>query len=174
VAERGIAFAVGVAVSRSWGGQAAAMSEPRHDDPRAAEVRLLGNLRAREEELRAQLAACSDHWGFEDPVYRFYHQSFKVFGLQQQTEALVRLLTDLAPTGAGLNPWFLQIVGGGTGRTFDLDDNARWTEATRPILEAFFHARYFVEMAVRYAGLAAPPSPLPSGYGALLCLYGLR
>ncbi len=150
------------------------MSDPRHDDSRAAEVQLLGNLRAREEDLRAQLSACSDHWGFEDPVYRFYHQSFKVFWLQQQTQTLVRLLTELGPTGSALNPWFLQIVSDGTGRTFHLDDNARWTEATRPILEAFFHARYFVEMAVRYAGLAAPPQALPSGYAALLCLYGLR
>ena len=45
---------------------------------------------------------------------------------------------------------------------------------TRPIVEAFFHARYFVEMAVRYARLDEPPSLLPSGYAALLCLYGLR
>ena len=45
---------------------------------------------------------------------------------------------------------------------------------TRPILEAFFHARFFLEMAVRHAHLESPPSPLPSGYAALLYLYGLR
>lgn len=48
------------------------------------------------------------------------------------------------------------------------------TEVTRPILEAFFHARFFLEMAVRYADLQAPPQPLPSGYAALLYLFGLR
>jgi hypothetical protein len=85
----------------------------------------------------------------------------------------VKLLTDMAPTPDGLNPWFLQIVREGTGKTFTMEDNARWTEATRPILEAFFHARYFVDMAVRHAGLAAPPLSLPSGYAALLYLYGL-
>jgi hypothetical protein len=42
------------------------------------------------------------------------------------------------------------------------------------IIEAFFHARFFLEMAVRYAPLEAPPNPLPSGYAALLHLYGLR
>lgn len=47
-------------------------------------------------------------------------------------------------------------------------------EVTRPILEAFFHARYFLEMAVRYAGLEAPPQALSSGYAALLYLFGLR
>ncbi len=60
------------------------------------------------------------------------------------------------------------------GREFAPEDNARWAEVTRPIVEAFFHARFFVEMAVRYARLDRPPSLLPSGYAALLCLYGLR
>jgi hypothetical protein len=41
-------------------------------------------------------------------------------------------------------------------------------------LEAFFHARFFLEMAVRHAGLDAPPQALPSGYAALLYLFGLR
>ena len=45
--------------------------------------------------------------------------------------------------------------------SFTLDDNARWSAATRPILEAFFHARFFLEMAVRYAALDAPPTSLP-------------
>lgn len=45
-------------------------------------------------------------------------------------------------------------------------DNANWTEITRPILEAFFHAPFFPEMAVRYSELESPPSPLPSGYAA--------
>jgi hypothetical protein len=45
---------------------------------------------------------------------------------------------------------------------------------TRPILEAFFHARFFLEMAVRYAHIEAPPQLLPSGYAALLYLFGLR
>jgi len=46
---------------------------------------------------------------------------------------------------------------------------------TRPILEAFFHARDFLEMAVRYGRrLDAPPRVLPSGWAALLELHGLR
>ncbi|HUE86639.1 MAG TPA: hypothetical protein VMO26_11250 [Vicinamibacterales bacterium] len=65
-----------------------------------------------------------------------------------------------------LNAQFMAIVADGTGKTFTLEDNARWPEATRPILEAFFH--------VRYAHLDAPPRPLPSGYAALLYLFDLR
>jgi hypothetical protein len=45
------------------------------------ELALLGNLRAQREDLRSLLDRASNHWGYEDPVYRFYHQSFKVFGV---------------------------------------------------------------------------------------------
>lgn len=63
----------------------------------------------------------------------------------------------------------------GTGKTFRLEDNHRWLEATRPMLEAFFHARFMVEMAVRYGReLDEPPAMMPSGWAALLSLYDLR
>ncbi len=73
-----------------------------------------------------------------------------------------------------LNPWFLQIVEAGTGKQFTPADNADWPRVTRPIVEAFFHARFYLEIAVRYAHIAEPPRLLPSGYAALLYLYGLR
>jgi hypothetical protein len=56
-----------------------------------------------------------------------------------------------------------------------MKDNERWLEITRPILEAYFHAHYFLSMAVRYGTeLDAPPMMLPSGWAAILYLYGLR
>lgn len=137
------------------------------------EATLLENLRRRRPALEALLEESSDHWGFEDSVYRFYHHSFKVYALQQRTEAIVRELASLVPHRP-LHASFREIVDAGTGRRFTPEDNAHWTRVTRPILEAFFHARYFLEMAVRYAHLAELPNPLPSGYAALLSLYGLR
>lgn len=137
------------------------------------EATLLSNLRAHHDELRALFEASSDHWRFEDPVYRFYHQSFKVYAVQHSTVAIVRRLDDLVPDRP-LHPWFLEVFRNGTGRQFDASDNSRWTDVARPILEAFFHARYFLEMAVRYGALTAPPRPLLSGYAALLHLYQLR
>lgn len=134
---------------------------------------LIRSLRRDRSELETLLRACSDHWGYEDPVYRFYHQSFKVYWLQQKTQSIVDRLQALAPDRP-LHPWFVQIVQEGTGKEFKIEDNEHWTEVTRPILEAFFHARFFLEMAVRYADLEAPPQPLPSGYAALLYLFGLR
>lgn len=140
---------------------------------RPEELDLLDRLRSRRQELSDLLHASSDHGGFEDPVYRFYHQSFKVYWLQEQTRAIVSTLQALAPERA-LNTWFMDIVREGTGKQFKPEDNRAWVSTTRPILEAFFHARFFLEMAVRYATLESPPTVLPSGYAALLYLYGLR
>ena len=124
--------------------------------------------------LEKLLEACSDHWGYEDPIYRFYHQSLKIYHLQERTLEIVKTLQSLLP-GKPLNEWFLQIVREGTGKEFSARDNAQWLAVTRPLLEAFFHARYFLEMAVRYGReLDFPPRLLPSGWAALLYLYNLR
>jgi hypothetical protein len=115
----------------------------------------------------------NDRLGFEDPVYRFYHHSFKVFRLQSLTEEIVSELRSLLP-GRELDPWFEEIVAQGTGKVFSAEMNVDWPRHTRPIVEAFFHARYFLEMTVRYAGLPEAPTLLPSGWAALLCLYRIR
>ncbi len=133
-------------------------------------AQLQKNLSALEELLRKS----NDHWGYEDPIYRFYHQSFKVYYLQQQTLEIVQALQALAPP-LPLNKWFMQIVQEGTGKTFKIEDNKNWLAVTRPILEAFFHAKFFLEMAIKYGKeLKAPPRMLPSGWAALLYLYNLR
>ena len=140
---------------------------------RDAESALLETIRTRRDELAAALERYSSHWDYEDPVYRFYHHSYKVYSVQAATTEIVRLLGSLAPD-CPLNEMFLEIVSEGTGTTWEPAHNQAWAATTRPMVEAFFHARYFLEMAVRYAHLEEPPMPLPSGYAALLYLYGLR
>jgi hypothetical protein len=138
------------------------------------EVKLLKSIAANMDTLESLLLQCTDRWGYEDPIYRFYHQSFKVFVLQERTEAIIAKLRALAPA-LPLNDWFMEIVRQGTGRGFSLKDNENWTAVTRPILEAFFHARYFLEMVCKYGReLDAPPKLLPSGWAAMLYLYKLR
>jgi hypothetical protein len=135
---------------------------------------LLQNIHKQLEDLKGLLDTVSDHWGYEDPIYRFYHQSFKVFLLQDSTEQIVKQLKRLLPDRP-MNTWFEEIIGAGTGKNFTEDANKDWLATTRPILEAFFHARYFLEMACRYGQeLKSPPDILPSGYAALLYLYNLR
>jgi hypothetical protein len=143
-------------------------------DQRPEVLALFSNLKAALPRLEALLSRHTSHWGYEDTVHRFYHQSFKVYGLQDATTGIVVALQALAP-GRELNEWFLEIVKEGTGKTFDLSHNAKWLEVTRPIVEAFFHALYFLEMAVRYGqSLEQPPVALPSGWAAVLHLYRLR
>ena len=143
-------------------------------DDRSAVQELLKNLRAQLPALEELLERYSGSWGYEDPVYRFYHQSFKVYNLQRQTLEIVAKLQALAPS-VPLNVWFMSIVRDGTGKTFTIEDNKSWLAATRPIVEAFFHARYFLEMALKYGReLQFPPERLPSGWAALLYLYDLR
>jgi len=116
----------------------------REEERDAAEMALLTKLRQRKAALSDLLAKSSDHWGYEDPVYRFYHQSFKVYYIQEHTRSIVAALADLAPDRP-LNPWFSEIVSLGTGYEFAAEHNLRWTEMTRPMLEAFFHARFFLD-----------------------------
>jgi hypothetical protein len=143
-------------------------------------------VRRREErELLAQIIAYLESLGklrdetcvtseYEDPIYRFYHQSFKVYYLQDSTERMVAALQKLAPH-LPLNEWFMEIVQSGTGKEFALDDNKRWTAVTRPIIEAYFHARYFLEMVCKYSReLKSSPQPMPSGWAAVLYLYNIR
>ena len=144
----------------------AAEREILEDDLRAS-------LQAKRDELGHLLKSVSDHWGYEDPIYRFYHQSFKVYSLAESTTTIVKALQQLLPNQP-LNAWFLLVVREGTGKEFEIEDNERWLEATRPILEAFFHARYFLEMACRYAQPPEKNQPLPSGWAALLYLFNLR
>jgi len=96
----------------------------REREREAAEKALLAKLRERSAALSDLLARSSDHWGYEDPVYRFYHQSFKVYYLQEETKSIVAALRDLAPDRP-LNPWFLEIVTLGTGHEFTAEHNAR-------------------------------------------------
>ncbi len=143
-------------------------------DVRQEVQHLFANLRASLPKLEKLLRDCHSHWGYEDAIYRFYHHSFKVYALQETTSAIVAGLRSLAPERK-LNESFLTIVRDGTGKTFDREHNRRWLEVTRPIVEAFFHARYFLEMAVRYGKkLEQPPRLLPSGWAAFLYLYNLR
>lgn len=138
------------------------------------EITLIGNIAANLEALDDLLKRAGSHWGYEDGVYRFYHQSFKVYYLQEQTKEIVQMLEKLAPE-LPLNDWFVEIVREGTGKEFVDEHNNRWTEVTRPIVEAFFHARFFLEMICKYGKeIKEPPSSLPSGWAAVLYLYNLR
>jgi hypothetical protein len=137
---------------------------------------LLANIQSRRSELAELLEEINSHRVYEDLVYRFYHQSFKVYALQNETKRVVAALQSIAPSGVTFSPVFEEIYqAGASGKPFDIEHNQQWTMHTRVFLEAFFHAKFFLEMAVKYGKeLRAAPTTLPSGWAALLCLYNLR
>lgn len=131
----------------------------------AEEKKLLSVTRHKLPELKVLLASASDHWGYEDPIYRFYHASFKVVRAQTTILKIVETLKSLAPH-LNLNPDFLQIMAEGTAKT---------PSSPRTIIEAFFHARHMLLMLCKYADeLSEPPSALPSGWATVLYLYNIR
>lgn len=149
-------------------------------DKRPESMKLLANIKKNLRELKEMLAKTENEWGAEDRIYRFYHQSFKVFHIQDLTQGILTALRGLNPAGdkAVLDDYFEGIMKAGLGRAFRDSDNRNWAERTRPLLEAYFHAHYFLEMVVKYGSefrtLKAPPNLLPSGWASVLTLYGIR
>lgn len=92
---------------------------------------LFSRLKADLPALECLLGRCAD-LGYEDLIYRFYHQSFKVYSLQDRTTAIVAALQALAPDRS-LNEWFMMIVQEGTGKTF------------KPIVHCAFDMRLCVD-----------------------------
>lgn len=60
---------------------------------------LLQNIKRDYSRLRKLLKKANSHWHYEDYIYRFYHGSFKVYGLQHETKNIVEALKQLAPEG---------------------------------------------------------------------------
>jgi len=136
---------------------------------------LLVNIKKGLPELEKLLEKISGHWTYEDMIYRYYHQSYKVYHVQCETLEIVLALTHLAPDGCTLNEQFDEIFKEGTGKEFKHEHNSDWDKHTRPLLEAFFHAKFFLEMAVKYGKeLEKAPECLPSGWAAFLYLFNLR
>lgn len=151
------------------------MATPELTKKEEQAVLLLKNIKERLPELEKLLAASEDHWALEDGVYRFYHQSFKVYNrLQPHIIEITDALQQLLP-GQKLNNWFAEIVTAGTREEFTSEHNRNWTQHTRPIVEAFFHAHFMLKMVCKYGReLTESPQMLPSGWAAVLYLFNLR
>jgi len=134
---------------------------------------LLQNIKSNYPQLIKLLREIKSHWCYEDYVYRFYHGSFKVYRLQYETRKIVEALKVLAPEGFIFCSAFQDLMKKGAGnKRWRLSHNKNWNKHTRIFLEAFFHAKYFLEMAVRYGKvLDKAPTIMPSGWAAFLSLY---
>ena len=138
---------------------------------------LLANLKGQHNALARLLLSLSDR-AYEDAIYRYYAHSYKLYRhTPHRTNEIVSALRQLAPSGTHFCLAFEQLVQEGIQENpFSLAFNKDWSKNSRPYIEAFFHARYFLEMAVKYGAAldSAALTALPSGWAALLCLYDIR
>jgi hypothetical protein len=134
---------------------------------------LLERIKARLPELEG--LAAEFNAAEEDFVYRYYHNSYKVFNLQEDILKAFKIIREIGGEADPPHIEYAQIVKAGTENGFGKDTNANWQVETRPILEAFWHTKYFLNMMVMYAKLDDPvPSPIGSGWASVLYLYELR
>jgi hypothetical protein len=147
---------------------------PENLDPRPEVALLLANIKAalpELERLRGDCRARAD----EDVPYRLLHLSNKVYWAQHHTTAIVTRLRTLAPVPGRLDDYIEEIIAAGTGKKWELSHNGDWTLHTRPIVEAYFWARYLLDMAIRFGHeYERPPGLLDYGWAALLTIYRLR
>jgi hypothetical protein len=147
---------------------------------------LLANIKAALPDLEQLQQRLTQNWVDEEFLYRFYYPSFKVFIRKECTTEIYDALAALAPNNAPfedgsagekapLNEWFTQIVSEGTSTEFALSMNDEWLAHARPVLEAYHHARQFLDLVVGYGKiLDTPPTTLPTGWAAVLMLFNLR
>lgn len=148
------------------------------DKMRLSEV-LLKNIKKELPRLEDFLRSINAHWCYEDLIYRFYHQSYKVYYRFPIKEA-IDILNSLSPMAPGdipnlPNHPFLKSILAAVPLGFVQSHNDDWCKYTRPIVEVSLHLKYFIEMAVKYGKeLDKAPDMMPSGWAALLYYYGLR
>lgn len=139
---------------------------------------LLKNIKENLSSLEKILEETNSVWNYEDLMYRFYHCSFKVYAIQYLTKELVKQLEKISPHDNEKikNEMFLEIISKGAGNiSWEREHNKKWSKTCRPFLEAFFHSRYFIEVAVKYGKkYEIIPEVIESGWAALLELYGIR
>ncbi len=134
---------------------------------------LLRRLKDHLPKLKDEQRNADREFGAPDLFYRFYHQSFKFYRIQGFTVDWTEMFRELG--GCPLNKWYEQIVSEGTHKVFDLSHNENWLMHTRPILEAYFHARMFLDQMVWCAeNMEEAAHVLPSPWAAVLYLYEKR
>jgi hypothetical protein len=137
---------------------------------------LLGRIKTRLADIDALLAEYAEDWAEEDGVYRFYHQSVKVFDrLRPLTKQGFELITEIGGEQDRLVNGTARSCLRALSTISTKQPTNEWLTQTRPILEAFWHTKYFLTMMAKYAKqLDSAPQCLPSGWAAVLYLFELR
>ena len=138
--------------------------------------RIFDKMKANEAEIH-KLYQFNIKYIYEDKMYRFYHASFKVFWLIEHIEDIVKLLKKINPHRPyQFDEWFMQIIEDARkiGK-FKRRYNRNFPKYARPILEAYLHCKYFLDMLEESLKMEEEPkSVISSGWAAILELYNIR
>ena len=94
---------------------------------------------------------------------------------QDPVEAAFQLIKEIGGESDPPNFEYARIVEAGTKHQFSVTTNENWEAETRPILEAFWHTKYFINMMVKYAKeFEKVEMPMQPGMAAVLYLFELR
>jgi hypothetical protein len=101
--------------------------------------------------------------------------SYKVFDLQDPVESAFKLINEIGDESDPPYSEYVQIVEAGTTNKFSATTNENWEAETKPILEAFWHTKYFINMMVKYAeDFEKVEMPTRPGMAEVLYLFELR
>lgn len=136
---------------------------------------LLQNIKAKLPELEKLLEDVTGHWSEIDCIYRFYHHSFKVYWIQDLTVKITKALKALAPEDITFNEDYERIYKEGTKKSFNQEHNYDWHKFTKPLLEAYFHAKYFLTCCIKCGKeMEHDEHCMPSHWASTLYFYNLR
>lgn len=92
------------------------------------------------------------------------------------TRQALDFFTRIAPESTTLNDWYSSIAAEAVSKEFDWNKtNPIWLAETLPVLQGFWHSKYFLEQMLAAADeLETAPEVLPSGWAAVRYLYNLR
>jgi hypothetical protein len=137
---------------------------------------LLARIKAHLPGLDEWMEDARDEWGVENAVYRFYHQSNKVFGYQSDIESGDKIIRSIGGESDPPTYWYRQIVAAGTGRQMGETTNQNWFEETHAIVAALLHVAHLIALLARYGHEydSVPENPIPVGWATLLELFELR
>lgn len=149
---------------------------------------LLRALKERLPQLKELKESCEGHRAV-DNFYRYYHQSFKAYRIQDITLDIVKVFHEirdavdyepkmwesLPHTHTRLNWRFHALVENGTEIHFDLEHNQNWHKWVGPQFEAYFHAKMFLDLMIQCAErMESCCASLPSDWAAVLYLFNMR
>ena len=133
---------------------------------------------SRMKSARSEICALADRFEAEgiDTLYRFYHQSFKVYRAQELNQEALDLLRKLRSDRSTLSPFLEELIAHASPTVqFAPEHNRAWVATVGPFLTLHLHLhRIFVAMRTALQQHERLPEILDDALALSLAALGLR